>query len=231
MVSVLTSRIREIRERIAAAAERARRDPAEVTLMAVTKTHGRDLALRAYEAGIRVFGENRTAEGAEKFHRVPEDLELHLIGHLQTNKAAAAAEAFSWVDSIDSFRVAAALDRRLAALGKKADILLQLNTSGEASKSGYRDFGALLEDLPGILALPRLRLRGLFTIGPLHGGAEAARGSFRTLRHRFAELKKLPGCGALDVLSMGMSSDFEIAVEEGATMVRLGSILFGERLP
>ncbi len=229
MESAVKFRIDGIRSRIAAAAKRAGRDPAAVTLMAVTKTYGRGDVLAAYEAGIRVFGENRVLEAAGKYMEMPADIELHLIGHLQTNKAKTAAEVFRWVDSIDSRHTAAALDRRLEAAGKSADILLELNTSGESSKSGYPDMDTLLKDLPGILSLPRLRFRGLLTIGPLSGGREAARASFRTLKTCFDRLRTLPGCEAVDVLSMGMSSDFEIAVEEGSTMVRLGTALFGER--
>jgi pyridoxal phosphate enzyme (YggS family) len=198
--------------------------------MAVTKTHPREVALEAYGAGIRIFGENRVGEAGEKYTDFAEDGELHLIGHLQTNKAKAAAGLFSWIDSVDSLRTAEALAKRLDECGKSADILLELNTSGEDSKSGYRSFDDLRRDLEGILMLGALRLRGLMTVGPLTADAGEVRAAFRSLKTCMDRLcGMVPASCRIDTLSMGMSGDFEIAVEEGATLIRLGTVLFGRR--
>ncbi|MDR1625817.1 MAG: YggS family pyridoxal phosphate-dependent enzyme [Spirochaetia bacterium] len=230
MSSVLAGRAADIRERIRAASLRAGRNPSDVRLMAVTKTHPRETVLEAYKAGIRVFGENRVSEAAEKYADFAPEAELHLIGHLQTNKAKAAAALFPWVDSVDSLHTAQALARRLEALGKTANILLELNTSGEASKSGYGSFEDLERDLDGILLLAPLRLRGLMTVGPLTQDEGEIRRAFRNLNACMDRLLRLvPASCRPDTLSMGMSSDFEIAIEEGATLVRLGTVLFGRR--
>jgi pyridoxal phosphate enzyme (YggS family) len=197
--------------------------------MAVTKTHPEGTVLAAREAGIRIFGENRVREAADKYTGMPPDIELHLIGHLQTNKIKVAAPLFSWVDSLDSLHTAKALNSRLEALNRDVNILLELNTSGEESKSGYRSFDDLREDLEEIALLPRLKLRGLMTVGPFAGDERSIRAAFRFLKTCMDRLETLlPSC-RLDTLSMGMSSDFEIAVEEGATLIRLGTVLFGKR--
>jgi pyridoxal phosphate enzyme (YggS family) len=230
MNSVLAGRIAEIQERIQAAALRAGRNSADVRLMAVTKTHPRATVLDAYGAGIRIFGENRVSEAGEKYTDFARDAELHLIGHLQTNKAKAAAEIFSWVDSVDSLHTARALAKRLESAGKSVNILLELNTSGEDSKSGYESFDALLRDLEEILLLAPLKLRGLMTVGPLTRDEGEIRKAFRNLKTCMDKLLKLvPSSCRPDTLSMGMSSDFEIAIEEGATLIRLGAVLFGRR--
>ncbi|MDR1933749.1 MAG: YggS family pyridoxal phosphate-dependent enzyme [Spirochaetales bacterium] len=230
MDTVLAGRLGEIRARIQAAAARSGRESSDVRLMAVTKTHPREMVLAARGAGLRVFGENRVAEAAEKYMDTPADAELHLIGHLQTNKAKQAAALFSWVDSIDCLHTARALNTRLAPLQKDMNILLELNTSGEDSKSGYRTFDDLETDLEEMLLLPRLKLRGLMTVGPLTGDAGQIRAAFRHLRICLDRLRRLtPADCRLDTLSMGMSGDFEIAVEEGANLIRLGTILFGKR--
>ena len=229
MDNSLKSRIETVRENVSAAAGRSGRIADAVTIMAVTKTLDRSAVLSAYREGIRVFGENRVREAAEKYTELPGDLELHLIGHLQTNKAKTAAETFAAVDSIDSFRTASALQNRLESSIKTMDILLELNTAGETSKSGYPDFDSLLRDMDRILTLPRLRIRGLMTIGPLTGDQERIRRSFRQLRAFRENLSgRFPGL-ELGTLSMGMSSDYEMAVEEGATVIRLGTALFGGR--
>ena len=213
-----------------AACARAGRNPGEVRLMAVTKTQNRETVLEAYEAGLRLFGENRVAEAVEKYTAAPGDIELHLIGHLQTNKAKAAAGLFSWIDSLDSLHTAQALNSRLETEGKTINILLELNTSGEASKSGYASFEALEKELPAILSLPCLCLRGLMTMGPLTEDRAKIREAFRLLKTSADKLgSSVPASCRIDTLSMGMSGDFEIAVEEGATLLRLGTILFGGR--
>lgn len=225
----LAGRIAGVRDRIAAAAERAGRDPAEVRLMAVTKTFPRAVVEEALSAGLALFGENRVAEAAAKYEGLTGACELHLIGHLQRNKAAAAAGLFACVQSIDKPETAAALARHCAALGRRMDVLVEYNTSGEATKSGVTDRDGLFACLDAVQGLPALRLRGLMTVGPLGGDALEVRRAFRLLARLFAEVRADRRPEGFDTLSMGMSLDFETAVEEGATLVRLGTALFGAR--
>jgi hypothetical protein len=225
----LADRVAAVRDRVAAAALRAGRDPSAVSLMAVTKTLPRAVVEEAMAAGLRLFGENRVAEAAEKFAGLAGACELHLVGHLQRNKAAAAAALFACVQSIDRPETAQALARHAAAIGRRVDVLLEYNTSGEASKSGVHDRDGLLACLDAVRALPALRARGLMTVGPPGGDTLEVRRSFRLLARLFAELCTDAGLAEFDVLSMGMSGDFEAAVEEGATLVRLGTALFGAR--
>ena len=192
--------------------------------MAVTKTRPRVAALAALAAGADLIGENRVQEAAAKFSARP-DFELHLIGHLQRNKARAAARLFHAVQSIDKLATAEALQRALDAEDRTMDVLLELNTTGESAKHGFRTGADLRCALDALSACDRLRVRGLMTMAALHAGEDEVRGSFRTLRRLFDELA--PARVGFDTLSMGMSDDYEIAVEEGATLVRIGSALFG----
>jgi pyridoxal phosphate enzyme (YggS family) len=223
-----TRNLLEARERVARAAARAGRRPEEVRIMAATKTFPEDVVRIALEAGQRLFGENRVQEAAAKYSRL-KDLELHLIGHLQRNKARKAAELFAAVHSIDKLETAQALEQACAAANRSMDVLLELNTSGEPTKFGFVDTEALLASVEPILALPHLRLRGLMTVGPLSTDASRIRAAFRQLRELYQRLQDEHPELTLDTLSMGMSADFEAAVEEGSTMVRLGSALFGPR--
>jgi len=229
MVSTVAANLAEVRSRIAEAARRAGRDPSRVRLMAVTKGFPRETVIEALEAGASLFGENRVQEAETKFTDLAGRCETHLIGHLQTNKARAAAALFDCVQSIDSPHTALALDARCNERARSMEVLLELNTSGEQSKSGFAGRGELLAGLSEIEKMPRLRVRGLMTVGPLTGDEGTIRASFARLRSAFEELA--PGRPGFDVLSMGMSSDFEIAVEEGATLVRVGTALFGPRSP
>lgn len=220
-----------VRERIAVAARRAGRSADEITLMAVSKTVEPTRIREAYVAGIRVFGENRVQEFAEKAAAL-RDLEgarWHLIGHLQSNKAGKAAELFSAVDSVDSARLAHRLD---AAAQKELPALIEINVGGEQAKSGVTPGSAELADL--LRAAPELkqvRIRGLMAIPPFTEDPEGARPFFRKMRELREEIegRKLPGV-SMEVLSMGMSHDLEVAIEEGATCVRVGTSIFGERL-
>jgi pyridoxal phosphate enzyme (YggS family) len=225
----LANRIAAVRERIAAAAVRAGRDPAAVRLMAVTKTFPRAVVDQALDAGLALFGENRVAEALAKFAGHARPCELHLVGHLQRNKAAAAALLFACVESIDKPETAEALARHCEAAGRRMDVLVEYNTSGEDSKSGVHDRDALLACLDAVQALPALRARGLMTVGPIGGDTLEVRRSFRMLRRLFEEVGADRKPESFDTLSMGMSGDFEAAVEEGATLVRLGTALFGSR--
>lgn len=225
--STIASRIEAIRARISSACEHAGRDPASVTLVAVSKTQPASAVVEAWHAGIVDFGENRVQEAVPKIAEVREQLgagptgpSFHLIGHLQTNKAGLAVRNFSLLHSIDS-------ERLLLAVAVPATdpvrILLEVNVSGEASK-----FGVSPADLPALAALarklPNLQLEGLMTVAPVVETPEEARPVFRELRALAQRL-------GLSTLSMGMTEDFEVAIEEGATHVRIGRAIFGERNP
>jgi PLP dependent protein len=225
--------IAAVQERIAASAQRAGRSPSEVHLMAVTKTHPPERIREAYTAGLRLFGENRVQEFAGKTSQLADltDAEWHMIGHLQTNKLAKAAELFSAVDSVDSVKLAEKLDAAARALGKKLAVLIEINVGGEAAKSGLAPDSSDLDDL--LLAAPQfeaLEFRGLMTVPPFTDNPEDARPFFRKLRELrdVISRRNLPAI-RMDVLSMGMSHDFEVAIEEGSTRVRVGTAIFGER--
>ncbi len=238
----IPTRVAQIRERIAAAARRAGRRPEEITLVAVSKTHGPDVVRAALAAGITDLGENRVQEAAPKIatlansHPRPR---WHLIGHLQRNKARAAAELFDIVQSVDSLRLAEILDRHAAEIGRRLPILLQVNVSGEVSKEGFALAGGianraacdlLYAEVERIVALPQLEVRGLMTIAPITGDPDAARPTFRLLRELRDDLARRLPQTRWDDLSMGMSDDFEAAIAEGATIVRVGRAIFGSRM-
>jgi len=216
-----------------AAARRAGRNPEEITLMAVSKTFAAEHVCEAYRAGLRVFGENRVQEFAGKAEALAdlEDAEWHMIGHLQTNKALRAAELFTAIDSVDSLRLAERLNSSAGQLGKKLSVLIEINVGGEAAKSGTPLESPELEKL--LLAAPQLEhleFRGLMTIPPFSDDPQQARPYFRKLRQLREQIlsRKLPKV-SMEVLSMGMSHDLEIAIEEGSTCVRVGTAIFGER--
>jgi len=220
-----------IQERIAAAAARAGRNAEEITLIGVSKTHPASAIREAYEAGIRHFGENRVQEWEGK-RAGTEGLAAtwHLIGHLQSNKAVKAANLFHSIDSVDDLALAQRLDRARVEVGiGKLRALIEVRVAPEETKSGVetRELPELAEKIAG---LPRLELAGLMCIPPFLEQAEQVRSYFRRLRELRDHLGKALGL-ALPVLSMGMSHDFEVAIEEGATEVRLGTALFGERTP
>jgi pyridoxal phosphate enzyme (YggS family) len=229
----IAGNIAAVRERIDAAARRSGRRLEEITLMAVSKTFSSVHIRQAYEAGVRVFGENRVQEFAGKSEDVRDlaGAEWHLIGHLQTNKAGRGAELFSAVDSVDSLRLAEKLNAAAQKLGKQLKVLIEVNVGGEAVKSGVSPGSSDLEEL--LQAAPhlgQLDFRGLMTIPPFAENPEDARPHFRQLRELRDGIAKrrLPAI-RMDVLSMGMSHDFEVAIEEGSTCVRLGTAIFGAR--
>ena len=202
-----------------------------MTLVAVTKTFPVEAIRSAAAAGQRVFGENRVQEGVAKIFKLRDELpevQWHLIGHLQTNKVKAAVQVFSLIESVDSLRLASRLDRYAGAAGKRLPILLEVNVAGEASKSGFAPDGLPLV-VGQILGLPNLEVSGLMTVAPLVSDPEDARWVFRSLRALRERLRAQFPLEEFPELSMGMSDDFEVAVEEGATMVRIGRALFGER--
>lgn len=229
---MLADRISDVYKRISRAALRAGREADEVLLVAVTKTVDAATVAEAVDSGLRVFGENRVQEAQQKSVglaalRPDSPLCWHLIGHLQKNKAKHAAALFSLIHSVDSAELARELDRQAAAAGKVQDILLQVKLAEEETKHGVAgaDLFSLLEAAGGCT---HLRVRGLMTMPPFFDDPAAARPYFRRLR----ELRdKAESAGyRLPELSMGMSGDFEIAIEEGATMVRIGTHIFGERV-
>jgi PLP dependent protein len=229
----IANNIAGIRERMASAAARVKRDASEITLMAVTKTVEPERIRQAYEAGLRVFGENRVQEFEGKTEALSDlkDAEWHLIGHLQSNKAKKAVESFHWVDSVDSLRLAGKLNEAAKQLGRTLPVLIEIKVSDEESKAGIEMDSPELEDLLlGATKLDHLNVRGLMTVPPYTEDPEGSRMYFRTLRDLRDKimLRRLPGI-AMDVLSMGMSHDFEVAIEEGSTCVRVGSAIFGAR--
>jgi pyridoxal phosphate enzyme (YggS family) len=228
-LSQVSQNLEEVRGRIAAAARRAGRDPAQVRLVAVTKTVPLDRLKEALAAGQRLFGENYLQEAKDKIATLGPGAGWHFVGHLQTNKARGAVALFDLIHSVDRLRLAQALNDAGAKIGKVQEILLQVNLAGEESKSG-----AAPEAVPDLVRqisrLPNLRLLGLMTMPPYFPDPEAARPFFQALR----ELRNLlvqpeAGGGPLPELSMGMTGDFEVAVEEGATLIRVGTAIFGPR--
>lgn len=223
----LANRLSAIHSRIEAAARKAGRAAAEVGLVAVSKTHPAELVREAFEAGQPVFGENRVQELVAKAPELPAAVRWHLIGHLQKNKIRKVLPLVELIHGVDSLELAEDIDRIAAELGLFPRILLEVNVSGEASKFGFPP-EVLRRQLDGILSLRRVQVEGFMTIAPLAEEGEKARPFFAALRALRDELAGEAGV-PLPVLSMGMSGDFEVAIEEGATLVRVGSAIFGSR--
>ncbi len=223
----LAANLKQIRQRIEAASARASRDPASVQLLAVTKTHPPELVNEAAHLGLTLFGENKVQEAKAKIPLCPARLRWHMIGHLQTNKCRDAVDLFEAIQSVDSIHLAEEINRRAEHASKTIPILLEVNIVGEASKFGYKP-EQLLQDFERLNALPRIEIHGLMTIPPWTPLPEKARPVFRRLRELKTECETLLGA-PLPHLSMGMSHDFEVAIEEGATIVRIGTALFGDR--
>lgn len=229
----ISTNIFRLREQIAQAAHGAGCDPQAIILMGVTKTVPADRIRQAYDAGIRVFGENRVQEFATKADALGDlaGAEWHMIGHLQSNKCANAAELFAHVDSVDSVRLAEKLNAAASQLGKKLSALIEINIGGEAAKNGIAPDSPELEAFLAIAPeLSSLEFHGLMTVPPYSDAPESSRPYFRKMRELFERiasrnLSKI----RMEVLSMGMSHDFEVAIEEGSTCVRIGTAIFGER--
>ena len=229
----IAEKVAAVRERVASAVRRAGRDPEEIAVMAVTKTHPPELIREAHATGLRLFGENRVQEFAAKASALADlkNAEWHMIGHLQSNKAGKAVELFAAVDSLDSVKLAERLDAAARALGKNLAVLIEVNVGGEAAKTGVAPNSRDLEEL--LLAAQRLealQFRGLMTVPPFADDPEHARPYFQELRElRDAIAARKLSAVSMDVLSMGMSHDFEVAIAEGSTCVRVGTAIFGER--
>jgi len=217
----IAANIREVQGRIARACELSHRSPEEITLVAVTKGFEASEIRTAFDCGVRNFGENRVQEAEDKIGQLADlkpDVTWHMVGHLQSNKAKTAVGLFDIIHSVDSVRLAEVLSRRVE---KAFPVLLQVNVSGEATKGGFavNEVESAVEEMR---RLPNLKVMGLMTIAPLVADVEKARPVFRKLRQLGDSLR-------LEHLSMGMTDDFEVAVEEGATMLRIGRAIFGER--
>jgi pyridoxal phosphate enzyme (YggS family) len=232
-VAAFAERLASVRARMDAAARRAGRDPRGITLVGVSKRMPTVRVAEAAQAGLVCVGENYVQEAREKRAALAEcaqtrGLRWHLIGSLQRNKVRDALTIFDVIETVDRSALAEEIERRAAALGRRFDVLLQVNVSGEPQKTG-----AAPEDLPALAqacaALPHLRVTGLMTVPEASDDPEATRPAFAGLRRLRDSLRGAPGCETLRELSMGMSADFEVAIEEGATLVRVGTALFGRR--
>jgi len=235
----IKSNLEHVRERIAAAATRVGRDPDEITLVVVTKTFPPETIEEAWCAGLREFGENKVQEAEPKitwFREKGLELNWHMVGHLQRNKVKKAIRLFDIIHSVDSARLAGEISRRCKVAGTNMPILLEVNVSGEPSKYGLRVQEAdsdqeeqVLDTVRQIAALPNLDVQGLMTMAPIGAPEEVLRSCFRSLRRLFDKLKEdLPDLQWRH-LSMGMTDDFEVAIEEGATLIRVGRAIFGKR--
>jgi PLP dependent protein len=217
-----------IRQRIAAACARVGRDAASVTLLAVSKTHPPETIRAAVEAGQLLFGENKIQEAKAKIPLCPGRARWQFIGHLQSNKVRDAVELFEMIQGVDSLAIAREISKRAEQAAKTMPLLLEVNVAGEGSKFGYQP-AQLLAELNELNALPRIEIHGLMAIPPFAPASEKARPHFQKLRELKLQAEQVLGA-PLPQLSMGMSGDFEVAIEEGATLVRIGTALFGERV-
>jgi pyridoxal phosphate enzyme (YggS family) len=221
--------IKQIRDRISTVLARTGRTEEEVTLVAVTKGVSPEYVVEAYKAGLRQFGENRIQEASSKIPELPKDITWHMIGHLQRNKTKEALKLFDIIESVDSERLAVEISRRAEALDVTADVLIQVNTAFEATKFGIEP-SALPGLLDSIAGLEHIEVHGLMTIGPFTDDTDRIRRSFRLLRKLFEDTAQA-GYRNVEMrhLSMGMTDDFEIALEEGATILRIGRAIFSHR--
>jgi pyridoxal phosphate enzyme (YggS family) len=223
----LAENLEAIQRRMAAACARVGRSPGTVTLIAVSKGQPPEAVAEAARLGLTLFGENKVQEAKAKIPLCPSRLHWHLIGHLQTNKCRDAVGMFEMIQSVDSLHLAEEINQRAEQAAKTIPILLEVNAAGEASKSGYSP-ERLLAEFSQINALPRLEIHGLMSVPPWTPNPEKTRPLFRQLRELKDQCEQLLGA-PLPSLSMGMTGDFEVAIEEGATMVRIGTGLFGAR--
>ena len=223
----LADNLEKVRQRIAAACARVNRDPASVTLLAVTKTQPPEVVNEAARLGLSLFGENKVQEAKGKIPLCSGRLAWQMIGHLQSNKARDAVALFSMIQSVDSLHLAEEINQRAEQAAKTMPILLEVNIVGEASKFGYKP-EQLLADFNRLNELPRLEIHGLMTVPPWTPLPERVRPVFARLRQLKEQCEQILGA-PLPHLSMGMTGDFEVAIEEGATLVRIGTALFGER--
>ncbi len=226
---MLEDNFREVKQRIEEACRRSGRDPKEVTLIAVSKTKPVEMLQEAYDFGTRIFGENKVQELTDKYEQMPKDIHWHLIGHLQRNKVKYIIDKVDLIHSVDSLRLAETIDKEAQKHGLIANILIEVNVAGEESKFGLapEEVGEFVDQLAGF---SHIKVCGLMTIAPFVENPEENRPYFQRLRKLSVDIaaKKVNNV-TMSILSMGMTNDFEVAVEEGATMVRVGTGLFGVR--
>ena len=223
----LADNLHSIQQRIRSACDRVDREPNSLTLLAVTKTHPPDVIQSAVEAGLLFFGENKIQEAKAKIPLCPGRARWHFIGHLQSNKCRDAVELFEMIESVDSLAIAQEINKRAEQAAKTMPVLMEVNVAGEASKFGYKP-EKLLAELKDLNKLSRIEINGLMAVPPWSPNPESSRPHFQRLRELKAQAESELGA-PLPHLSMGMSGDFEVAIEEGATIIRVGTALFGER--
>ena len=226
---MLRENLQEVEERIQEACRRAGRDRSEVTLVAVSKTKPVAILQEAYDLGVRVFGENKVQEIREKYEALPKNIEWHMIGHLQTNKVKYIVDKVRLIHSVDSLRLAEVIEKEAEKHNRVVDILLEVNVAEEESKFGLK-MPEVIPMAEKVVQLPHIRLRGLMTIAPFVENPEKNRAIFANLHDLYVDIKeKNIDNGTVSILSMGMTNDYEVAIEEGATMVRVGTGIFGAR--
>ncbi len=226
---MLEDNLKEVERRIEAACKRAGRSRDEVTLIAVSKTKPVSMLQEAYDLGVRVFGENKVQEIRDKYEALPKDIEWHMIGHLQTNKVKYIVDKVKLIHSVDSLRLAETIEREAEKHGCTADILLEVNVAEEESKFGLK-MDEVIPLAEKISQFSHVNLRGLMTIAPFVDNPEKNRTIFADLQKLYVDIKeKNIDNGTVSILSMGMTNDYEVAIEEGATMVRIGTGIFGAR--
>jgi len=225
----IADNLKMVTDRIASAAKRSGRDLLSVKLVVVTKTVDVDRIREAVDAGALILGENRVQEAKEKIEKLGPIASWHLIGHLQTNKAKYAVKLFYLIHSVDSLELAKEIDKQAAKLGKVQDVLIEVSIAGEASKAGVASENAVAL-VKGVAKLENISIKGLMTMPPYSASPEDSRPYFKKLRELSESISRenIPGV-SMNELSMGMSGDFEVAIEEGATIVRVGTAIFGER--
>jgi pyridoxal phosphate enzyme (YggS family) len=230
METDISSNISLIRQRIEAASARSGRDPQSVRLMAVSKTVALERIREALEAGITLLGENYVQEAREKIPAIGHAAEWHMIGYLQTNKVKYVVNLFDWIHSVDRLELARELDKRAGQSNRRLNILIEVNVSGEESKNGMEP-DAALELVRQVSLLPNISVRGLMTMPPYSDNPENSRPYFQALRKLRDEISAaaIPNI-RMDELSMGMTDDFEVAIEEGTTIIRVGRAIFGKRM-
>lgn len=230
MTTQIAESIARIKQRMAAAAARSGRNPEAIRLMAVSKTVEPERIRQAMDAGMTLFGENYVQEAREKIPDIGHDVEWHMIGHLQTNKAKYVVNLFDWIHSVDRLELACELDRRAGQNSRTLNVLIEVNVSGESSKSGAQPT-EVMAFVRKLSVLPNLSIQGLMTMPPYSDDPEQSRPYFVALRKLRDDITGacIPGV-AMNELSMGMTDDFEVAIEEGATIIRVGRAIFGERL-
>lgn len=226
---MLKDQLQEVEKRIQAACDRAGRKREEVTLIAVSKTMPVETLQEAYDLGVRIFGENKVQELTAKYEALPKDIHWHMIGHLQTNKVKYIIDKAELIHSVDSLKLAETIEKEAAKHDLIADILVEVNVAEEESKFGMK-MEEVIPFVEKVSAFPHVRVRGLMTIAPFVEDPEENRSIFADLHKLYIDIKKKNHDNdTVSVLSMGMTNDYEVAIEEGATMVRVGTGIFGAR--